>query len=183
MTATWAGDPRTWTAGDLAAADLNTEIRDRLDWIHAALQAAGIYSTGTPTLLSDAHTISVTGIQNVTSGSDTLLQVDALEFTSGSEYGYGSTGVESISAGVYWLGAQVSYAESSAGQRQAWFDYEGTQYNRVIAENAGTGRDTALYTACLIEMAADKTVHLYCRQNSGSTLSTTFRLQMMRVSV
>lgn len=38
MTATWDGTPKTWAVGELVtAADMNAELRDRMDWLKAAL--------------------------------------------------------------------------------------------------------------------------------------------------
>ena len=173
--------PQTYTAGALTAAEMNL-IRDNFLALKSMLESIGIYGSGADTLAAEAFSISVTGTQNVTSGSDVLLTPDALEATSGSEYSYTSSGVQAISAGIYWCNGWVSFDSDSAGQRQVWLEDSAAQYNRIILPNASTGRDTAIGTDCLIELSDAETVKLYCRQNSGSTLSVDFRLQMFRVS-
>ena len=56
MTANWSGTPATWAAGGLSSTTMNAEVRDRMEWLKAALLLAGIDSDTVLGQLKSART-------------------------------------------------------------------------------------------------------------------------------
>ncbi len=189
--ASWTA-PRTWANGNLAAADMNVDIRDNFINVHDTLEIHGLTSdTVAQPLLSGHYGVSLhaTGIA-VTTGSDW-----SLDFTSegdpqewdDADYHDNAVNTARITVpitGRYDFTGFASVEGHATGYRKLWFEKEGsTAYMAVSQRPEASGFTPGLHTSMTMQMTAGEYVRLMCFQNSGITLDVTTRFQARLVSV
>lgn len=179
MTANWTGDPTTWTNGELTAAELNTEIRDRLDWIKAALALHGVTSASVLGALVGARygaRLSVASVQ-CSDGNETGVNFDTEDWDDDTFWAAspnpGRLTIPPGGDGTYAIVAGGSYEQDGNGKRLIWLQKNGTEtVGQVDRRNAVVGAVTPVATPYdEFELAAGDYVRVRLHQNSNSSLS------------
>jgi hypothetical protein len=189
MPASWSASPKTWASGAVSATEMNTEIRDRMDWLKAALTTHGITSDSAVQFLMSARK----GVSATTSGQAVNDAVDRpIPFTAANEEwddaafhsDTNNTRFYAPVTGTYDCKGQISYAADASGRREIWIEANGTdEWNRVRVPTVGSSAATAIMTTADIYLVAGEYVILYGRQSSGGSLDVSSRFQMRLVSV
>lgn len=125
MAVTWSGNPRTWDTGDLTTASLlNSELRDRMDWLkdaadtdvmgvvtQAAVSSAVTTSSATYTPVSG---LSVTVSKEQANSDSDLYVMATLSVQVDSATGYGEIDVRlyDVTAGTQ-VGEQYKHATNN----------------------------------------------------------------------
>ena len=175
--------PKVWTSGAVTAAEMN-ETSDDLTWLKAALTTHGVTSdSGGGSLITDNWASGISGAHGVASGSDTLLTTGyGVDFSAGPAGASGSGFIKAIEAGLWVAIGWVQFEADSTGWRQAWFEHDSTAYGKTSIPSAGGSAQTSYTFTDVIEVAQNENVYIYARQNSGSTLTTNYRLRLHRMS-
>lgn len=193
MTSAWAGSPKTWSAGDLSATEMNAEIRDRLDWVKAALLYHGIDSdTVLGTLKSAAYDCSV-----YRSSNQALVTATNTTITFPSEYkdpqSMHSTvtnttriTIPSGGDGDYLVGYTAKIEADGSGDRVAQVAVNGTivDWGEQSVATASASNDTSLTTSTLWpDAVAGDYLTLVVRQGSGGNVPLVYaNLWVVRVA-
>jgi hypothetical protein len=179
MTASWSGSPITWVSGNLSAATMNTEIRDRMDWLKAALALHGITSTSSlGPLKSGLYGVRATrtttqSIPN-SAGTEVTWPTEAFDGQS-----FHSTSVETgritIPAGgggYYHVGALATFAANSTGNRSLYLWHNDSLTDDAISVDAPSASDPAsLSLPTFVQLAAGDFLHVTVQQTSGGALN------------
>ncbi len=189
--ASWTA-PRTWANGNLAAADMNVDIRDNLINVRDTLQIHGLTSDTVAQPLQSGHygvSLHATGIA-VTSGTDW-----SLDFTSeGDPQEWDDADFHDVAVNTARITAPVtgrydftgfaSFEAHATAYRKLWFEKEGsTAYMAVEQRPESSNFTPGLHTSMTLQMTAGESMRLMFFQNSGSTLDVTTRFQARLVSV
>jgi hypothetical protein len=182
MTANWSGNPATWANGGLTAASLNTELRDRMDYLKAAADLHGLASAVTigqvKSALCGVRALR-TASQSIPDANPTFVQLTAAdEFDSNAFHdpAVNSTRI-TIPAGlggVYLFGGSVEWASNGTGRRLAEVILNGgsailgAKSQIAAATGAPTRQDTG---ATVYLFVAGDRIEMNVTQNSGGALS------------
>lgn len=181
--------PKTWAAGAVTATEMNTELRDNLAWLKAALTTHGITSDSTVgALLSARYGASMTKTsQSVADATDVAIQFDAAneEWDDAAFHNDTAKARFTIPAdGTYALSAWAQFEANGTGRREVWFEKNGTDaYNTIRLPTTGSVASTNLYVAVEVECVAGNYFILRCRQSSGSSLDVNARFQIRRIAL
>lgn len=184
--ATWT-TPRTWTDGDLTAADMNT-IRDQLQHLHDRLSLIGVTSdSALPPIRGALYGCRLTGTANNNDGEEQLVNMSA---STTDPYGFRSGGQLTIptdGAGVYIVGHGTSWAGNASGSRRARISVNGTSTHldaaTVRMPSAGGSVNTQVSGSDLWVASAHDYLLLRIIQNSGSTLAVEGVLWAYRIAI
>lgn len=181
--------PRTWSAGSaIAAADLNTDVRDNVTELYDRLVAHGITSTTPQPLKSGGYGVSVTrSAQSVPDASDISMAYDTEEW---DDAGFHSTvtntqriTIPTGGDGRYEFTAQVDFASDDDGRRAVWIEKNGaTEYNRVQVP-AVQSAATDILTSVELDLVAGDYVRCMVRHNAGASINVSSRFQARRTAV
>lgn len=179
--------PKTWTDGELTAADMNG-IRDQLQNIHDRLTLAGITSDVTLSPLRSAlYGCRLTGTQNNNDGEEQLVPMSGETF---DPYGFrvgNQLTIPADGAGVYLVGQGVSWAGDPDGHRRARISINGTSTHLDAATmrvpSAGGSVTTHVSGSDLYSLAAGSFLLLRIFQTSGNTLAVDGFLWAFRVAL
>jgi hypothetical protein len=173
----WSGSPKTWVSGAITAAEFNAEIRDRMDWLKAALLTHGIVSDSSVGELAGALygcRLRRTTDQSVADGVSESIQFTSEDFDS---HAFHSTAgntqritIPSGGDGYYDIGGGVRVFLEVNGIGGAGTEIPGTQV-RVLS--AGGAVTTQLTTSTFYELSAGDYVALTVLQNGGGALNVT----------
>lgn len=165
MTATWDGTPRTWSTGELVtAALLNTELRDRMEYLEALLAANGYVK------IENQQTSGTSG-GTFTSGSWQTRVLNTEVSDTGNLASLSSNQV-TLAAGTYlvWAVAQAGSVTSHQVRLQNVTDGTTllTGLNALSTAAANSGNHAVLRG--IITVAAGKALELQHRcQTTGTT--------------
>lgn len=186
MTATWAGDPRTWAGGELDSASMDTEIRDRMDWLRAALLLHGIDSASTLGYLTGArYGVYVTADESVPDATDKVIGWDVEEWDDDGFWTGANAGRVTIPAdGTYEVKAWGLYeANGNGAMRGLELLVNGSDVHAQDRRaHAGGSFQTSVSCEKDLELVAGDYVQVRARHNAGATLSISAFLQVRRVA-
>jgi hypothetical protein len=182
--------PRTWADGPLDLAALNQDVRDNVTDLHDRLMLHGITSAVSVGVVKSARygvSLTTSGTVNLADQSDVQIQFDTEEWDDATFHSTVSNTqritIPAGGAGTYTFTGHLQYQANASGFRELWLEQNAaTEYNRVRFEAASSGF-TALIVTCELELVAGDYVVLRARQNSGSTLTASGRLQARRWAV
>jgi hypothetical protein len=180
--------PKTWTAGAATSAEFNSELRDNLIWLKAALTTHGITSDSiVGALLGARYGASMTATSvAVADATDVAISFDAAneEWDDAAFHNDVNKARFTIPAdGTYALSAWVQYEADDQGFRAVWFEKNGTDaYNTIRTPTTGAAVSTNIYVAVEVECVAGDYFVMRCRQSSGSTLDVNARFQIRRIA-
>jgi hypothetical protein len=185
--------PKTWTAGAATSAEFNTEIRDNLLWLKAALTTLGQTSDSElRAILSAGYGASMTKTsQSVADATDVAISFDAADEewddaafhndTNKARFTIPATGTYELKVWVQF--AAVSGDSAGSSRREVWFEKNGVdEFNRVRIGNTGAVAATAITNAVDVEAVAGDYFVVRVRQTSGSTLNANARYQIRRIA-
>ena len=157
--------PFTAVTGTLiTAAQLNASYRDDLLFLGTPLRAKGTRSTN----------------KSLTSGSDTVYDMDAEEYDNGSFHSTSTNNSRLIApiAAAYNVIAQVSFAGSSAGARQmqirknsAGASGGGTRLIQTADDARPSGAAMQFNGSCDVELTVGDYVEMFALQTTGGALN------------
>ena len=180
--------PKTWTAGVVTAAEMNSEVRDNLTFIKDALTTHGITSDSVVQALLGARygcSATITGYaigdadDRTIQFSDSDLEWDDDTFHNDANKGRFTAPV----TGTYECKAFIDFDPDGDGRREVWIEKNTTtEYNRVRVTSTGSSAATGLFTSVELEMNAGDYVIMMCRHTAGSTLDVDARFQIRRIA-
>lgn len=193
MTATWSGNPITWVSGNLAASTMNTEIRDRMDWLKAADALHGITSASALGQLKSAlygalatRDGTVQAISNLTETAITLptetVDSDAFHSTSSNT---SRLTIPTGGGGVYIVGGAGDWVENATGARRLFLRKNGSNLSPDAedARRAVSGWDTTQSIVTMEQVSAADYLEVWVWQDSGGSLNIrNVRLWALRVA-
>lgn len=187
MTANWAGAPRTWVDGPVTAADLDTEIRDRMDWLRAVLALHGMDSADTLGALGGAkYGCYVTASRSVSDATDTVINWSSEDWDSGfwsASPNAGRVTVPSGGGGLYLVVCNGRYDPDADGFRGMWLTKNGTgSYARDNNGALGASWDVTLRCLDLLVLAAGDYLQAVTRHSANNALNITASLALYRLA-
>ena len=169
--------PRTWASSTLAAADLNTDLRDNTKNLDERLTLHGITSESSLNKVKMAKVgchLGGTGAQSISDSTDTTLTWDSETYDTDAFHSTSSNTnritIPSGLDGVYLVVLSVRFAASATGDRRAWVENSaGTVLARVMAR-ATAASFTQLNLSFMWEAAAADYFSARVYQSSGGAL-------------
>lgn len=187
MTANWAGAPATWVDGAVAASQMNTEIRDRFDWVHAALALVGIDSATTAGRVTGARFgCRLTASQGINDATDTIINWDAEDWDSGFwslSPAPGKVTVPAGAGGLYLVICAGKYDADADGSRGLWLTKNGSgSYSRDNKASAGAAWDTTVKSIDLFDLSAGDYLQALTRHSANNNLNIEASIALLRVA-
>lgn len=178
---TWT-TPSTWTAAStVTASQMNTEIRDHLNWIRSALTTQLNITTDTakakitPALVGCR--VKKAALQTITTGTDTQINFDTEDFDSDAFHDNVTNNtritIPASYGGYYMIGCSIEWAASSAGLRRINIRVNGANsivQSRWTPTSGGTTNDAI---SMLYQFAAADYAETQVAQTSGGNLDVT----------
>lgn len=187
MTANWQGSPRTWSDGAVTAADFNTEVRDRFDWVRDVLLLHGMDSATTPGRLAGAkYGCHVNASQGINDAADSVINWDNEDWDSGFWSASPSPGritVPSGGGGLYLYILAGSYAADADNYRGLWLEKNGaTILQRANASALGAAWDTTLRVMDLVMLSDTDYLQALTRHSANNNLTIDATLALIRLA-
>lgn len=159
---------KTWTTETLTASDLNTYLRDNVDYVKAAVD--GIAFTGCKVTRSTA--------QSIADSTNTNISYNTESFDSGGWFPGSGTTVTVPSGAIpsgyttiaLLVQGYVRFVANSTGGRQAWIMKNGSQEDSTSV-SAINGDTTDLLVLSIITAVSGDTITFQVRQTSGGNLN------------
>lgn len=177
MTASWAGDPRTWVDGDLAAADMNSEIRDRMDWLRSALLLHGIDSASTlGTLVGARYGVHVTASSvSVPEATDKVIAWDTEVWDDDGFWAASPTASRVVipADGTYEVKSWGLYSANSTGAMRGLelFVNGSDAHAQDRRAHAGGSFQTSVACEKELDLSAGDYIQVRARHNATATLT------------
>lgn len=149
--------PRTWTSTTLTAAQLNTDVRDNVNWL----------ASDKPIWL-----VSTSVAQTIPHGTNTTLPyaTESIDTANLHSTTTNPSRVTIATTGKYAVGAQISYDSNAGGYRQIDLLYNGTSTGWLCTSVAITGGSTIVNVSGIIAATAAGYLEVSAYHNAGVSI-------------
>lgn len=169
--------PVTWVNAAVTAASMNTEIRDKMNWLKGAFTQLNVTTDTAKAQITPALTGARayrTANQNIGNGVSVEVLFTAERFDSNAFHDIGTNiGRLTIPAGMggcYLVGGAVGWAGNATGYRRLRIQLNGTDHI-VSQSSTPSSTEALLMSVCTVQyFDAFDYVQLMVFQNSGASL-------------